>query len=472
LELSRSAPRTTLLVSRLQNAYLRDSIVVLDASFATASLLELNSLGFLEAVHSLRVLDGDDVFVAVQATPAAVLPLHPLYPHMRAALELGAVRGAFWDATSVHLVAVQLSLPCAAWASLGAHKLRARGGAGGACENACAVLHLSVLERWDANAATQWIVAAGALFLKDARGLHEATVPALLGAHYQLRLHNGAQVTRMQEVALFSSVQFDCDARREYSGGEPLRAAPQWQRLRRVVSAHSVPPRLLLQLQVTRGEDEPLAEARSLAVDALKLLVVLTGGVPLPLPRGGAQEVHLAQPLPPRAVSAWIPHVHCCDPATDMLMGVCPLEAGGYSVGSQLQCEYLAVLNGAACAARTFVAARGSCHRHSACAAHEMRSTAQTGVTLMLGVAPNFCPPGAFPRDRASPDTSSANCAATPDAAPTTISATVSAAPADLPDAAPGPYFTPLYVPKRAELDVLDLGSVVFGENIAHTDNW
>jgi len=158
------------------------------------SLLDLNSLGLLEAVHSLRVLGGGAyAYVAVQPSPAAVLLLHPLYAHMRAALDLGAARGAFWEASSVHLVAAQLSLPCAAWASLGGQLLRARATDNGACSDACAVLHLSVVEAWDADAASEWYTAAGALFLKDALGLREAALPASTGVRYDLRLYNGAQ---------------------------------------------------------------------------------------------------------------------------------------------------------------------------------------------------------------------------------------------------------------------------------------
>ena len=115
---------------------------------------------------------------------------------------------------------------------------------------------------------------------------------------------------------MFSSVQFDCDARREHSDNEPLRAGPQWQRLRLVMSAHSVPSRQMVQLQVTRGEAKVLAEARCVAVDALQLLVVLTGGVPLPVAPAGASEVRLAQARPPGAVLAWFINMHCCGLAT------------------------------------------------------------------------------------------------------------------------------------------------------------
>jgi len=454
-----SKPTTALTITRLQNAYLGDRAVVLDADFDTQQLVRVSSLGYLDTVTSLRVLGNALVYVGVRLQPLAVLTEHSLYLHMRQASELGASRSAFWDTTAPHLLEVQLALPCAAHVTLGLTQLRARPGVHGSCDAACVVLHVTVVEAWDVALATSWHIAGGSAFVKDGLGSRELTI----SQDAELRLFEGARLIRIHQVAMFSSVQFACD------NYEEIAARSEWQHHRVVTSAHSMRAMQGLMLQVSRAPSahESWSIPRSMAVDALQVLVVLTAGVEFPMQALG---VIVPASRQPSQVSSWIEHVHCCGPDTDLYLSVCPLENHNYVLSSREDCALLTVLDGQPCVARSYVAARSSCHCHSTCDPQGMRITSQTGVALMLGRAVNFCATGQYPTDLSLADTSPANCGGNtpaPGAAPgarrlLTIEV----------DEAPGVFFVPMYVPTRAELSLLDLEQVLYGDNAMHTDDW
>ena len=463
-----SAPSTTLTVTRLPNAHLRDALVVLDPGFDPESLVDVNALGGLEAVHSPRGLSQGAAHVSVHPQPAAVLHMHPLYAHMRRLQALDVPRPPFWASTHTHLVEIQVTLPCGAQLRVGNRSLQAGASASAECSEACAVLHLTVLESWDANLAAAWRIAGGWAYLKDAAGLSELSLfPAP-----HLQLYNGARATRASEVSYFSSVQFGCaPPAADREDGQQR----QWRQLRHLVSAHSMHPTQALLLQVSRASQQREAwhVPRSLAVDALQLLVVLTAGVPSPIPHGGT-----AVPASRRAsgVSQWIPFLHCCGTATDMFFGVCPLT-GNYDIRSRLACAFVTTLGGTTCTARSYVEATSSCHCHSECPAASMLHTQQMGVALMLGEARNFCPAGSFPTDVSSADTSLANCG---DASQSSARRLLQA---DLPVPEPiieppsmpepqGAFYAAMYVPTGEELALLGLGAVLHGRNDAHTDDW
>ena len=472
-----SAPRTDVSVIRLQNAYLGDRTVVLDAFFDTGQLLQHSALGFLDAVDSLRVLGTvpnavaeASVHVVVNLQPTAQLPQHPLYAHMARAILLGAARSSFWNTAHTHLVEAQLSLPCAAYATLALNdasstRLQARASASGQCGSACAVLHLTLVESWDASFAPSWHIAGGTAYVKDDIGSRASPVAALT----ELRLFEGARLSRVHAVAFFSSVQFAC------AHVEQVGSSHQWQRLRTVTSAHSMLAKQGLAVRVSRAArgGESWTVPRSLALDALQVLVVLTSGVAFPLQATGVSVVASRQPSD---VSAWIAHVHCCGPTTDLYLSVCPLDDGFYVLNTQHQCAMLAQVGTRQCAARSYVVARGSCHCHSTCSPQNMRITSQTGVALMLGKPVNFCPADQFPRDLSSADTSPANCGpASGTGSDETVASgaviTTGTSAIAFVDAV-SIFFVPMYVPTRAELSLIDLQGVMFGENNVHTDNW
>jgi len=225
-------------------------------------------------------------------------------------------------------------------------------------------------------------------------------------------------------------------------------------------------------LQVVRDQqEESLASARSLAVDAVQLLVVLTSSV-------ASSVAHQGQPVPasrqPSTVSGWIPQVHCCGPSTDIFFGVCPLT-DNYVINTQADCAVLTHSDGVVCAARSYVAITESCHCHSACLPEQMRIVLQSGVALMLGVVDNFCPTGMYPIDVSSADTSYQNCMTGQAPARRLLTAPVVNIPARrlLAESQDHQtYFAAMYVPTASELAEIDLGGVLYGSNDAVTSNW
>jgi len=121
-----SPPNTTLTVTSLPNAYLRDTRVVLDTRFDPEALVDSNALGGLEAVHSPRGLSLGAAHVTARPQPEAVLQRHPLHAHMRRLHALGVPRLTYWNATTPHLVELQITLPCGAELRMGTHTLQAR----------------------------------------------------------------------------------------------------------------------------------------------------------------------------------------------------------------------------------------------------------------------------------------------------------------------------------------------------------
>jgi len=174
---------------------------VLDNAFPVNLLVERNALGGLESVSSPRLLAADSAVadpdlsgqhVTLQPTPVAVLNLHPLHAHLCHVTVLRDTPSAFWNATATHLVEVLLALPTNAHASVGGLALGARPAA--LCALACVLLHLTMLEHWDAAYALAWTSVDGAVFVKDAQGLQERV---LADASY-LRLYNSARLERVQ----------------------------------------------------------------------------------------------------------------------------------------------------------------------------------------------------------------------------------------------------------------------------------
>jgi len=457
-----SSPRTNLTIHQLPNAYLRGELVVLDTLFDTELLVDSNALGGLQAVHSLRILGDGIVSVVLQPQGRPVLPSHPLYAHMRQVQTLGAARSVFWNTSRPHLMEVQVFLPCEGRASIGEQTLSARADMHATCAEACIVLHLTVMESWDANFEIAWRTHGGTAYIKDSGGLREFGV----AQNSILKLINGAQTVRTAEVTHFSSVQFDCRS------ADNVILRQGWQQTRLVVSAHNVRPRDTIMLQVVRDQrEESLSSARSLAVDAVQLLVVLTSGVASSLAHQGQPEPASRQPS---TVSGWIPQVHCCGPSMDIFFGVCPLT-DNYVINTQADCAVLTQSDGVVCAARSYVASTESCHCHSACPPQQMRIVVQSGVALMLGVVANFCPPGMYPIDVSSADTSDQNCMTGQAPARRLLTAPVVSLPARrlLAESLDHQtYFAAMYVPTASELAEIDLGGVLYGSNDALTSNW
>ena len=133
------------------------------------------------------------------------IPGHLRYALMAGAIQLGAARSSFWNTTRTHLLEVQLSLPCAAYAKLavgsvgsaGSARLQARASASGLCGSACAVLHLTLVESWNATFAPSWHIAGGTVYVMDGSGSRALPV----AAHTELRLFEGARLSRLHEVA-------------------------------------------------------------------------------------------------------------------------------------------------------------------------------------------------------------------------------------------------------------------------------
>ena len=456
-----SSPETNLTITQLPNAYLRDVLVVLDPQFDTEQLVLVNSLGGLEAVHSLRMLGDSAVFVTIQPQGTPVLHTHALFAHMRHLHLLGVERGVFWNTTKAHLMELQISLPCAGHASSGAGEFRARQDSNRTCAEACVVLHLTVVESWDAYLDTSWHTHAGTAYVKDAQGLRQFAVTQ----HSLVRLYNGAKLVRTTQVSHFSSVQFSCDT------ADNVDTSLGWQRASQVVSAHNLRPREALMLQVVRADNarESLSSARSLAVDALQMLVVLTTGVVSVVLQDGITAPVSRQPS---TVTGWISHAHCCGPETDIFFGVCPL-IDNYVINTKLACALMTELDGVVCFARSYVEITESCHCHTVCDVEHMRTVLQSGVALMIGVVANFCPSGMHPTDVSLADTTHENCEA--DQNVSTVPAEQSIFPARrLLEAVPAAqaYFAAMYLPTEADLAQIDLGDVLYGSNNAHTDNW
>ena len=139
--------------------------------------------------------------------------------------------------------------------------------------------------------ASSWAVVGGTVYLKDAVGLSEtALAPASV-----LQLFNGAKATRAAEVQYFSSVQFGCQPP---LSSRAVSSPRLWQQARHIASAHGLPPTQALMLQVARAPQqlEAWSVPRSLAVDALQLLVVLTAGVATRILRSGTAVAATREP--------------------------------------------------------------------------------------------------------------------------------------------------------------------------------
>jgi len=139
-------------------------------------------------------------------------------------------------------------------------------------------------------------------------------------------------------VPHFSSVQFACSV----EGGGGLAQDSEWQRVGRTESAHAVSARQALQLRVTRAPPaaETLDVARSLALDALQLVVVLTIGVATPVMAPGAPVPTAFAAPTPSPVSGWIQSMHCCGPGKTIFFGDCPLN-DNYVLSSKRGCTFL-----------------------------------------------------------------------------------------------------------------------------------
>ena len=388
---------------------------------------------------------------------------------------LGVVRNVFWNTTSAHLIKVQISLPCGGHASIGANEFRAQQDVNETRAEACVVLHLTVVESCGANLDTSCHTDGGTTYMKDAHGQRQSAV----ARNTKLSLFNGAKLLRAAEVAHFSSMHFGCDTADTVDVRLGLQHALQ------VVSAHNVRPREALMLQVVRDKHVrgSLTCARSLAADAVQLLVVLTTEVVSIVPQQGTPaQISRRQPS---TVTGWILHVHCCRPDTDIFFGVCPL-LDNYVITTELACAFLTQLDGVVCVARTYVAITESCRWHSVCHPEQMRTVLQSGVALMIRMVQNFCPPGMHPIDVSLADATNLNCEA--DLPVTAGDAAQSIFPAwrllqTHPVSAPArrllvtipaaqPYLAAIYLPMASNLAQIDLGDVLYWSNNAHTDNW
>jgi len=249
---------------------------------------------------------------------------------------------------------------------------------GEGCDTAWVVLHVEIEESWSAARSIQYAMRSADVSVKHTNGTIFHRVLALVGTlgDLELRLYDGAQLTQLLEVDHFSSMFFREDS------SKPLAACAScgWQRLRFLTSAHAVPPQQPMLVQVYRPAEalEKWSTQRSVAVDALQFLVVLTTSVSGSMERRGT-----ASPGPSN--TGWLEHRHCC--VVMDVFGNCNNDPSALATTDMQKCASMKDVNGRQSVAKTFVHSRQSCHCHSTCSHTDVKTTAQDKVFLFVGDA-------------------------------------------------------------------------------------
>ena len=275
-----SAPRTTVTVHRLANAFLGPTRVVVDGAFDAERLVRYAQDRSVETVLSLQGLAADNMHVLVRLAPAPFAGV--------AQLAAGEQR------REVHAV-----VPCAASLRVGGHTVS---GDSAVCGALRVVVQLRAVEVAGAGQALRLELTSFAVFVKHEDGsVSQSKLSAATGTPAELRLFNGASITHALDVERFSSVLFPDDSLVPLAACESC----EWQRLRYLVSGHALRPAQPLLVQVEREPEsaEAWGEHRSVAVDALQLLVVLTTG---PAGRNASRREGLAA-APRLHVSVYVP---------------------------------------------------------------------------------------------------------------------------------------------------------------------